>query len=103
MHLTKPYFLVLSKNFERLWRKNLLQSITNLALDPRRDVLLDEVLHHRKVITMQLSLILEQVNLFIYSFFLLFKEISILFFIAKRSDSRLVCLQSLGVVFELLL
>ena len=103
MHLTKPYFLVLSKKFERLLRKNLLQSITNLALDPRRNVLLDEVLHHREVIAMQLSLILELFNLSIHSFFFLFKEISILFLIAKRSDSLLVCLQSLGVIFELLL
>ena len=81
----------------------MLQGITNLALDPRRNVLLDEVLHHRKVITMQLSLMLELFNRFIDSFFFFFEEISILFLIAKRNDSLLVCLQSLGVIFELLL
>jgi len=52
---------------------------------------------------MQLSLMLELLNRFIDSFFFFFEEISILFLIAKRNDSLLVCLQSLGVIFELLL
>jgi hypothetical protein len=79
----------------------LLQGITNLALDPRRNVLLDEILHHRKVIAVQLSLILELFNRFIDSFFFFFEELSILFLIAERKDSLLVCLQPLGVIFEL--
>ena len=101
MHLAEPQLLVCSQNLGLLVRKDLLQCFTDLALYPHRNVFLNEVFHHCKVVSVCFSLRLKVQDLPVAAYFLLFGSVSVLFTVLQRTDVGAVGLQPLGVIGEL--
>ena len=102
MHFTKPELLISSQRLSLLVWKHLLQSLTDLTLNPHWYIFFNKVLNHGKVVSMSFSLRLQIQKLFIGLNSFSLKEFGIMLLKAKSIDIQLVLLQPLCMVFDLL-
>ena len=102
MHFTKPELLISSQRLSLLVWKHLLQSLTDLTLNPDWYIFFNKVLNHGKVVSMSFSLRLQVQKLFIDPNSFSLKEFAIMLLKPKSIDIQLVLLQPLCMIFNLL-